>query len=497
MAQIEFQVGVDTSGQGKAALAQLDNGLDKTVQKFARGKGMTMEFNRVLQDMPYFMTSVQFGFLAIGNNVQMMADRMMYAKSSGQSMTEMLKSTFSGFNLVQIGVNLAMSALLAYAIAQKDTKKEMETWDLKSLIGNINSYAESLAKVKKELTALSDVDLGKTVGEINKKIAENLRGQLRAFEAVSATYTVGGAAGALIQAIFGKPEDYGEALKKLNDTLKIADEEIVKRLSNNKSWNYWDTRVKDLTEKIHAGDMSLIGDLRKAQAELKKIEDIIDPKKEKFSAKAKKFYATAEEMPPAFFSDLASRMYNSLESSFKRMGVWDDTHKAIAMSLTINTQDTLTKTKLNLISVPVKPKLEKYTEKDAKEDMPQFSIFSDAFSQTLADGGMQAFEKIFGEANSLFEQFLQNVMAGFMRLAEQELGMWLFKTMLAIGSGGTSVGISSSFTAADYASGTPIFKMGQNSQQQTMVINLNMGNQNLGQVVATGYNIAVKRRYVA
>ena len=63
------------------------------------------------------------------------------------------------------------------------------------------------------MSALSDVDLGKAIGEINKKIAGTLKSQLTAMQGQAIANQVGGFGGALLSAIFGKPEDYDAAIK--------------------------------------------------------------------------------------------------------------------------------------------------------------------------------------------------------------------------------------------------------------------------------------------
>ena len=150
----------------------------------------------------------------------------------------------------------------------------------------------------------------------------------------------------------------------------------------------------------------------------------------------------------------------------------------------------------------MKPKfiqeLNNYDIEQAKKDMPGLGAFSDAFGITLQDAGRDAFRNIFGEANSLLEQFIQNMINEFARLGEQELASYIFKLGLGFLTGGTSSIIDEILNfGAGGASGHEVGNPRAISKpKQTMIINMNMGNQNLGQVVAEGYDISIRRRYL-
>jgi len=259
--------------------------------------GTTARFNmvgintaRLFSDMGYFANSAQMGIMAIGNNISPLIESFQMAKTEGKSFGDVLKGAFSGYGGWLIGINILVSAITAYSIASSKAKKETEGWDLTTLIGDMNLYAESLAKVKKQLSEMTDVNLGKSIGELNKQLSELMFDQLKSMQMFSIAGTgVGGAGGALLQAIFGRPEDYSVMIAKVKESLNIANQELVGRLTNPKSLNFLREQLKKLNEDFEAGDLSLGSKIIAKEAQIKRLEEL------RSAPKAKKERESSEE----------------------------------------------------------------------------------------------------------------------------------------------------------------------------------------------------------
>ena len=232
---------------------------------------------RLFGDMGYGAQSFNMLIMSVGNNISPFAESLQRSKAEMGSWSAVAKSAFAGFGGYLVGLNLVLSAITAISIATRGAQKANEEWNLTTLIGNMNAYAEALGKVKKQLSELSDVDLGKTIGELNKKVSEKLRDQLNAMKAQAVAAPSGGLGLTIWQMIYGKPEDYTDAIKKLNDSIAAADAELTKRISNPGSLNFLREQLKKLVEDFDQGNTALAPQINRLKSQIKSIEDLINP----------------------------------------------------------------------------------------------------------------------------------------------------------------------------------------------------------------------------
>jgi hypothetical protein len=500
-----------------------------------------MNTARLFSDMGYAAQSFSFGVMSIGNNISPLVESIQRARSAGQSWKELLMSTFTGISGGLVAINILVSAITAYSIATAGAKRETEDWNLKTLIGDINAYANSLRGVKKELSELSDIDLGKTVGEINKKIAENLRSQLRAMQAQAIANQQSGFGGAVITAIFGKPEDYEAAIKKLNDTLKSADEEIIKRIQSPDSLNFLRTKLKGLVEEFEAGNTALAPQINTLKSQIKSIEDLINPKTgTRFNVKLEQSFALDETLKDAYKDEVKSMMdafddFNKFRTdaeienyklredylreykSLQVDAIKDSYDREIASArlkademLTIY-KDYLTKKIIsdeeyaNIAGIIEESysrrvsDIENKKEKESDRNYNKLLTESRRFLSTSKSIGNNL-EIVFAKAGQTFFDkmvaSLEVVQSIIELMKTVDIISAFIKGATAIASGGTSL---AGFTAADYASGVKIpgkIIGGGGGGMQTVNYDINIGGEKIARITAKGYQVATELRYL-
>lgn len=88
------------------------------------------------------------------------------------------------------------------------------------------------------------------------------------------------------------------------------------------------------------------------------------------------------------------------------------------------------------------------------EDMDFMNGLIVSSAGILRNEFMQAWEDIFGEANSLFEKFIANIVSAFADLAAQKMAMGIFGFFASLFSGGAASAVTA--IASSPSSGTPI-----------------------------------------
>ena len=100
-----------------------------------------MGFNRVIQDGAFFAQSANMGFLAVSNNLPILAEQFAYAKREGVGFRTILKGMFTGMQGWLTVINLTISGILAYTLASRGAKDETDelSGSVKTLSGAFNS----------------------------------------------------------------------------------------------------------------------------------------------------------------------------------------------------------------------------------------------------------------------------------------------------------------------------------------------------------------------
>jgi len=109
-----------------------------------------MSFNRIIQDTPFFMRDINFGILAISNNVPVLAEAFTSLTSKTKSFRgamKLLKVEMMSINGIMFGINLLISMILAFSIWNekntRETKKATEA--IKEEDNAIQSLARTVA----------------------------------------------------------------------------------------------------------------------------------------------------------------------------------------------------------------------------------------------------------------------------------------------------------------------------------------------------------------
>ena len=292
----------------EAELAKFNMVVSATTKRTGDYNMVGINTARLFSDMGYAAQSFSFGVMSIGNNISPLVESLKRAKSAGQSWKDILISTFTGTSGWLVGINILVSAITAYSIATREAGQNTQDWDLKTLIGNVNAYAESLKKVNKQLQEMSSADISKTIDMLNKKLADSILEQAKLYglmaqnPALSILY--GGQYDKLQEDMKKYMDTIGSAFKTMNDKNRAG------------TPNYLREQIKELTDAFDAGDKSLAPKINSLKAQLRSWEDLINPSKtknKKTTTKNKKTTWIDNEELDAKIEDFSDRIKKQKE----------------------------------------------------------------------------------------------------------------------------------------------------------------------------------------
>ncbi len=276
--KIKLDADVASIERTRIAISSVEDALGKMNRRSNNFSGVGMSFNRIIQDSAYVTQGFGFWINAIGNNITNFAENIQYARARGDSFKSMLSGMFTGVNLYIMILSAAVSIITAFANANRDAKESLK-FDLTGLIGDLNAYADSIKQIKNELSGLSNVDLGKTIGELNKKLSE-LNFKKDAVGFVGALKSGGPIGSLLAKIFFPDPDEIKKESKKTSDALEAANAELVGR-SYSKSYNFIKKRVEELQKDFYAGNTALAPLIKQLKKQLQEIDDLLDPDEQK------------------------------------------------------------------------------------------------------------------------------------------------------------------------------------------------------------------------
>ena len=121
--RVEFDVTANTR-QAQQGFAQLDGqimknakGLDVYAQRQRQANNASMNFMRIAQDAPFFMTSMSMGIMSVSNNIPMFIESMERAKVASGGWMGAIKSVGKSMMSVPNLLMLGVSAITAWSIA--------------------------------------------------------------------------------------------------------------------------------------------------------------------------------------------------------------------------------------------------------------------------------------------------------------------------------------------------------------------------------------------
>ena len=176
--------------QAEQSTGRFQRNVGNYQQRMIGANGVTMEFNRVIQDAP-------FGMMGIGNNLQQLASNWgdytrqarEAATANGTTVTTMglvrgaIGGILSPINLLTLGISVATSAWTFYSMNTKTAKEE--TKDIN------NQFTTQLGKLTNVISltqksALTERDKAIAVGLYNKELGDTL-GKVKTYSELEKT----------------------------------------------------------------------------------------------------------------------------------------------------------------------------------------------------------------------------------------------------------------------------------------------------------------------
>lgn len=469
------------------ALGQLDRSSRSAGQGMGYASAVGMNFNRVIQDAPYFMSSFNMGIMSIGNNIGPLAESLANARKTGESFGSVMKGMFTGMGGWLMVINLVVSGITALALATRETKDKTKdmAFTLEDLTNQFNEYEKSINKVKNELRELSKVELDETFAKISLNLSKS---RVEAVQAMKEYFKLG------ILANFAGTGDVEKSLgdiKKLQDALNATMEQMYNEPALNK-YGQLNKQLQSLQKNLKFSQTfdTDIKKIKELQTEIDKMTgkegSAKAPKKSEIQKLMEQTleYKIKELEANVKIAQSDSQRISMMQELVKLQREQADLWGRMGISGLKNIGDVNVKLRPNIpkeldkVTKPAQVKINSVT----KEAFDFATLTSESFVNTFEGSMRTAWENIFGEANSFFEQFMQNVMSGLANLAAQKLGQSIFSAILGLFTGGVG-GAVAGVGAALVGGNRPV--------------NINIGNEDLGKYMVDNYNNVVRKSHKA
>jgi len=113
---------------------------------------------RLFSDAGYAAQSFSMGVMSMGNNISPLIESFNQARASGQSFKQILVSTFTGTSGILVGINIVISAITAFAIANRSSAEEM------------SKNKDEVKKLADEMARMSKVGLNDAIFNTEKEV---------------------------------------------------------------------------------------------------------------------------------------------------------------------------------------------------------------------------------------------------------------------------------------------------------------------------------------
>lgn len=553
MADTQIDIEITASDKtANAAFQKLDTGIKQvttSTQNLAKTTGgfnmVGMNFNRIVQDSPYFLSSFNMGIMSIGNNIGPLAESFAQARKNGESFMSVVKSSIGGFGGYMLALNVAVAAITAFALANRGAKEEVDelSKSMKSMIDLTDptkglKFAADKATLEASIKII-DEEIKRT--EKLNSIRQAKTGQGSDVDLLAASFDLSSQLTKEEQAkldINKKELETFKAMKlELESRIKVA--ERLKELGFQQKQDAEKTAkaTKDTKLKI-VQETETIFDYKDALDQQKKYYELVTFEDENyFQWKTQQIIELGKIM--AVQTNAQGEQLLAIQKSINaQIEELNEKHfKKLKESATF------AGVKIGATLEPVKPVGEKpspFVGNDIlemqKRQYEELNILAIESSQTLKSAFIEVWQSIFGEANNLLTQFLQNVASGIADLAAQKLASSIFSGLLGLFSGGATTAATA---GAGFLGGplAPIFSTksqgllqsevlnnyketitnyketnnnnyreivnnnympkatDRNTKRETKIINFQLGNKTLASAVVEGNNIATRLRY--
>lgn len=473
---ILIRYGVDPGNSTKAmndiakASAVAGGALDKTGMSMKTNTQLGMNFNRVLQDSPYFFSSFNMGVMSVANNLPMLAESFQAARMRGESFKQMLAGMFTGMGGWMTALNLAISGILAYTMATRGAKEETDKFEESQR--RLEQAFNSMVKIENPFMKMFSLDTS-NIKDIDKLIDKlrTLTGETQALQAKSlpgqsidiqnaeeanrlraeAFTKMVSASGQYSEGVKKRLEDLKTELEFQKELSRILEEIGMKSKEGGKEGGGKSPKMPKID--IGMGNS-------KEWAELEAFGDKYREKQAESEAKLAQQKQTAidDYYNTVKFADEDYYNYRRTKLNEELLGLQE-------LGIAEEDLDILRKQRLDELE----------SEKMASlRRVHQFeNNFANAASATLRTGMNQAFDDIFGHANSLLEIFLQNLVSGMATDLATQAGEGIFSWL----TGG----------ASDIFSWFGLSKGDSRGDDSKQVINVNIDSQKVAQIAVKPY----------
>ena len=367
------QVGEEI-GELPVEAAKAGVGLGNLQKQMARASQTNLAFNRVIQDSPFFFQSFNMGVMAVSNNIPILFESFVRLKAETGSTKQALKGFLASFTGPQgflSIISLAVSAGTALSFY----------------------FAEQARETKK---ATEELDKYNSTLNSFIKVTSGLDEQQLEFQAEA------------LKTIIPQQE---RQIKELEELLKDP------------------FRTKETMEAIKKG-LPTEGIITTPISQIPELEKELDIRKkvlEQLQAASKEYEIQLEAA--RLFSEYLKDRKEQEPTAPKWVNFLEEDIKWFEKEILGGEADDPLFKKFAQFDAPIG-----LSERELREKFRTFDVIANESARTLFHAFSQAWTDIFGEANSLFEQLMQNIAMGLFDLVAQDISKSIFESLIPGGS---------------------------------------------------------------
>ncbi|MBK7380775.1 MAG: hypothetical protein IPJ03_17595 [Ignavibacteriales bacterium] len=384
-------------------MKEVTAGIDQVQKTALRTTPTIKENNFALMNMSRIVQDLPFGFMGIGNNITFMAEQMARAKAEGQSFSTQLKgmlSSLMGTGGLMFAISAVTSLITYFSMqsrgAAESTKSLAE--ELKDMWGEAFKTSVQFEKLAKDLEKFTVAELNESLRSVNKTIKET---GLAWYEA--GLYGMGFKSVLSDQILeLHKLKKEQEALEKALNPKSERPKGILELLK--------DERDKYETLKNQATTLSDI-------VKYKNIIFAIDGRiAELDGGRTKELKNQTKEL----------KDQKVIWEDFARMRNREMDRVGMPLPTTMNPQGGRAGNTRGASMQGGMAMMAGMRTEDIKNQFAEFNVIAQSAADTMRQAFSQAWQDIFGEANSLLEMFLQNIASGLLSLAAESVATSIF-----------------------------------------------------------------------
>ena len=408
--------------KGKTDIAPIKDAgkeLDILAQRQRTASFAAMNFNRIVQDSPYFLTSFNMGLMSVANNIAPFTESLAAAKKEGIGMLSMLKGMFTGIGGWLTVINLAVAGVQMLTMWMANNKRETK-----------NATEEQDAY----LTKLKEVAQFRNTGGVSFTRAQV---ETALYRATKERATLEGAIRleqtSDIQYLLKMDELYEQTNGKRGRAISLETKNLLLGV---KTVSQYEARIKEI-DKERAFLSENLETLKEQEKMVGRLISLGGSASGKTSERASDEKKVTEELGNQLELRKKLLIEQVKANQFSIFGgdeaITEQDLKREAARMQAKRR------KIGVLGAETALKSpEKPAEQGSEEGLDYGTAFTGAFSSTFTQGMTSAWTKIFGEANSIGEIFIQSFVNS---LISQLSGRLATSTLASISGGGSGGGI--------------------------------------------------------